>query len=207
MNTGSTGAAFLSEFRSQLADEVFTKIVTTCRVYDPDFNYAWREMETPLQLLLTHRPAGVLGARFNNDWQKLILDTLRQTARTLHKQYPVLHLAQLTWGETHPITVNHPFGALSPLLAKLLDMPTFAGDGCASLCVKVMGSHHSASERLVLAPGHPEDGIFHMPGGQSGHPLSAHYRDQQPFWQHGLESPLQFKTTSHTLHFVAKKTG
>jgi penicillin amidase len=96
MNTGSTGAAFLSEFRSQLADEVFAKIVTACRVYDPDFNYAWREMETPLQLLLTQRPAGVLDARFNNDWQKLILDTLRQTARTLHKQYPVLHLAQLT---------------------------------------------------------------------------------------------------------------
>ena len=40
-----------------------------------------------------------------------------------------------------------PFSKVSPLLAKLLDMPTFASDGCASVCVKVMGSEHSASER------------------------------------------------------------
>jgi len=35
-----------------------------------------------------------------------------------------------------------------------------------------------ASERMVVSPGHEEDGIFHMPGGQSGHPLS-------PFWGAG----------------------
>jgi penicillin amidase len=199
MNTYSVGAVLLSEFRSQLAHEVFAKVVAACRAHDPDFSYAWREMETPLQLLLTQRPAGVLAARFNNDWHTLVVETLRKTAHALRKKYPGIALAKLTWGETHPITVHHPFGGLSPLLANLLDMPTFAGDGCASLCVKVMSSHHSASERLVLAPGHPEDGIFHMPGGQSGHPLSQHYRDQQPFWQSGVASPLQFKAPSHTL--------
>lgn len=205
MNISSTGAAFLSEFRSQLANEVFAKVVAACRVHDMNFKYAWREMETPLRLLLTRRPQGVLNARYHNDWRQLILEALRQTARELHKQYPGINLAQLTWGETHQITIHHPFSKVSPILANLLDMQTFASDGCASVCVKVMGGDHSASERLVLSPGHPENGIFHMPGGQSGHPLSKHYRDQQSFWQDGIASPLQFNATLHTLHFLPQK--
>jgi penicillin amidase len=205
MNISSTGAAFLSEFRSQLANEVFAKVVAACRVQDMNFNYAWREMETPLRLLLTQRPQGVLSMRYNNDWRQLILDALRQTARELQKQYPGINLAQLTWGETHQISIHHPFSTVSPILASLLDMPTFASDGCASLCVKVMGSEHSASERLVLSPGHPENGIFDMPGGQSGHPLSKYYRDQQAFWQGGIAAPWELDATLHTLHFLPQK--
>ncbi|MEQ1637486.1 MAG: penicillin acylase family protein [Methylococcales bacterium] len=201
MHANSTGAAFLNEFRSQLAKEVFAKVVVACRTHDPYFNYAWREMETPLRLLLMQQPQGVLSAHYHDDWRQLILEALRQTARELSKGYPASNLAQLTWGETHPITIHHPFSKASPLLAKLLDMPTFASDGCASVCVKVMGSDHSASERLVFAPGHAEDGIFHMPGGQSGHPLSSHYRDQQLFWQNGIAAPLQDKAVLHTLRF------
>ena len=202
MNISSTGAAFLSEFRSQLANEVFAKVVAACRVYDVDFNYAWREMETPLRLLLTQRPQAVLSARYHNDWRQLIVEALRTTANELHRQYPGTRLAQLTWGETHQITLHHPFSTVSPLLASLLDMPTFASDGCASVCVKVMGDNHGASERLVLSPGHPENGIFDMPGGQSGHPLSKHYRDQQSYWRDGVAAPLQFDTAFATLHFL-----
>ena len=71
--------------------------------------------------------------------------------------------------------------------------------------MKVMSANHGASERLVLSPGYPENGIFHMPGGQSGHPLSKHYRDQQLFWQDGIAAPLRFNTTLHTLHFLPQK--
>ena len=205
MNLNSTGAAFLSEFRNRLANAVFAKVVAACRVHDADFNYAWREMETPLRLLLTQRPQGVLSARYHNDWRQLIVEAIRQTAGDLHQRYPGTNLTQLTWGETHPITLHHPFSTVAPILAQLLDMPTFAGDGCASFCVKVMSDNHSASERLVLAPGHPEDAIFDMPTGQSGHPLSSHYRDQQPYWRDGVAAPWQSKAASATLHFLPQK--
>jgi penicillin G amidase len=62
-----------------------------------------------------------------------------------------------------------------------------------------MDSGHGASERLVLSPAHPENAIFHMPGGQSGHPLSPHYRDQQTLWRDGIASPLQSTAKPHTL--------
>ncbi len=37
---------------------------------------------------------------------------------------------------------------------------------------RVQGAGFGASERLVVSPGHEEDGFFHMPVGQSGHPMS-----------------------------------
>lgn len=199
MRTNSLGAAFLNEFRNRLAQEVFAKVVAACRVHDPDFRYAWREMETPLRLLLTQRPQGLLNARYHDDWRRMILDTVRETSHELHRQYPGINLAQLTWGQTHPIALQHPFSKVASFLGNVLDMPTFASDGCASVCVRVMDSGHGASERLVLSPAHPENAIFHMPGGQSGHPLSQHYRDQQPLWQDGIAAPLQANAKPHVL--------
>lgn len=202
MHKDSIGAAFLTEFRYEIAHEVFAKIVAACRTYDPDFQYAWREMETPLRLLLTQRPQGLLRDHYGDDWHFMVIQALRHTADQLHKHYPETQLTAMPWSEVHQIELRHPFSRISPVLARLLDMPTFGSDGCASVCVKVMGTSHSASERLVLSPAHPEDAIFHMPGGQSGHPLSEHYRDQQPLWQDGVAAPMQSDKAVHTLRFL-----
>ena len=202
MHLDSIGASLLAEFRNQLAKQVFAKIVAACQSYDADFSYAWREMETPLRLLLTQRPAGLLKTQYRDDWQLMIVETLRQSAQEQHQAYPGQDLTRLSWGATHAITLHHPFSKVSPLLGELLDMPRFESDGCASICVKVMDTAHGASERLVLSPLHPEDGLFQMPGGQSGHPFSKHYRDQQPYWQAGIAAPLQAKGLVHSLSFL-----
>lgn len=204
MRTDSMGAALLAEFRSQLAKEVFAKIVAACQIYDAEFRYAWREMETPLRLLLTQRPAGLLRAQYRDDWRRMIVESLNRSAQKLQQEYPDKDLANLPWGETHPITLHHPFSKVSPLLGEVLDMPRFESDGCAGLCVKVMDAAHGASERLVLSPLHPEDAIFQMPGGQSGHPLSPHYRDQQTYWQAGVASPMLTDTVAHSLLFLPR---
>jgi penicillin amidase len=199
MRTNSVGAAFLQELRKRLAEQVFAKVVAACRVLDPDFHYVWREMETPLRQVLTQRPAGMLNSRYHDDWRQMITDTIRQTRQELHRQYPDTDLTNLSWGRTHGMTLQHPFSRVAPILGNVLDMPAFASDGCASVCVRVMDNGHGASERLVLSPAHPDDAIFHMPGGQSGHPLSPHYRDQQLFWQNGIASPLQTNIKPYTL--------
>jgi penicillin amidase len=191
MGKDSLGAAFLYEFRTQLAQQVFAKVVAACQVHEADFKYAWREMETPLRLLLTQRPKGLLPGNYQENWRLMIADVMRRTVRELHQLYPGITLPQLTWGQTNQITQAHPFSKAMPFLSDVLDMSSFASDGCASFCVKVMGNEHGASERLVLSPGYPESGIFQMPGGQSGHPLSPHYRDQQMSWQDGIAAPFQ----------------
>src|SRR3546814_15144340 len=45
---------------------------------------------------------------------------------------------------------------------------------------RIQGPAFGASERMVVAPGHEAQGLLHMPGGQSGNPLS-------PFWGAGHE--------------------
>jgi penicillin amidase len=202
MRTTSIGAAFLNEFRQQLAVEVFAKVVAACRRQDADFHYAWREMETPLRQLLSERPQGVLNIRYRDDWQSMILDTLRKTSHQLQQQFPDTALTQLSWGKTHPVAVQHPISKALPVLSSLLDMPRFESDGCASICVKVTDIAHGASERLVVSPAHPENGIFHMPGGQSGHPLSAHYRDQQSFWQNGIAAAFSSADKANVLNVL-----
>jgi penicillin amidase len=46
------------------------------------------------------------------------------------------------------------------------------------------------SQRMAVSPGREDDGIMHMPTGQSGHPLSPHYNDQHRAWVEG--TPLEF---------------
>jgi penicillin amidase len=46
------------------------------------------------------------------------------------------------------------------------------------------------SERMAVSPGLEHEGILHMPTGQSGHPLSPHYRDQHRAWVEGTALPF-----------------
>ena len=63
-----------------------------------------------------------------------------------------------------------------------------------------------ASERMVVSPGREEDGIFHMPCGQSGHPLSPHYRDAHQAWEEGEPTPFLPGPPLHVLE-LRPETG
>ena len=93
---------------------------------------------------------------------------------------------------------RHPFSRAFPLVSDFLDMPSEALPGCA-YCVRAAGPDFGATERLVVAPGHFEDGILHAPGGQSGNPLSPYYRDQQRYWLKGLPMSLLSGKSEYTL--------
>ncbi len=107
-------------------------------------------------------------------------------------------LIELNWGVQNTVKHGHPFSKALPVLSDLLDMPGEALPGCA-FCVRAAGPGFGASERLVVAPNHFEDAILHMPGGQSGHPMSPYYRDQQNYWLKGLPMALAAGKSEHTL--------
>jgi len=56
-----------------------------------------------------------------------------------------------------------------------------------------------ASERLVVSPGREAEGIFEMPCGQSGHPLSAFYRAGHRAWVRGEPAPFLPGPAVHAL--------
>ena len=56
-----------------------------------------------------------------------------------------------------------------------------------------------ASERFAVEPGREEAGYFHMPGGQSGHPLSEYYANGHAAWVKGEPTPFLPGPAVHTL--------
>src|SRR5436190_279472 len=64
---------------------------------------------------------------------------------------------------------------------------------------RIQAPGFGASQRMAVSPGREEEGYFHMPGGQSGHPLSPHYRDMYDDWARGRATPFLPGETRHEL--------
>jgi penicillin amidase len=99
-------------------------------------------------------------------------------------------LASRKWGGANTARIRHPLSAAVPWLTRWLDMPPDPLPGGRSDMPLIQGPDFGASERLVVSPGAEERGIFHMPCGQSGHPLSPFYRLGHGDWVRGRDSPL-----------------
>lgn len=148
--------------------------------------------------LVTRRPDNLLPRRYPN-WDALFEDAAREVSDELARQGP---LAERTWGERNTARICHPLArALPGLLQPLLCMPAepLAGDVDMP---RVVGTAFGASERLVVAPGHEADALLHMPGGQSGHPLSPYWGAGHADWVQGRPTPLLPGPTEHTLRLV-----
>ncbi len=207
LDADSLGIALLVGYRKDLLQAVFGPLLARCRRVDAHFNYGWRESETPLRALLTERSAATLPDRRFARWDDFLAGVLTSTVHRLQADYGIARLDRLTWGRVNHVTVRHPFGKLLTWLSPVLDMPEHESPGCSGYCVRVLSADQGASERFVVSPAHPEDGIFHMPAGQSGHPLSPHYRDQQQAWVNGDRLPFGAAAAKHRLLLEPSSPG
>ncbi len=145
--------------------------------------------------LVSQQPAHLLPRKFES-WDALLLDAANEVHAGLAAQGP---LAQRTWGERNTANICHPLARALPAIAKpLLCMPRdpLPGDGNMP---RVQSPDFGASERMVVSPGHEEDGIIHMPGGQSGHRLSPFWGAGHAAWVKGEATPFLPGKASHTL--------
>ncbi|HSF29144.1 MAG TPA: penicillin acylase family protein [Candidatus Tectomicrobia bacterium] len=198
----SLGIGLLSHFRNVLAKAVFTPFLTSCQLYDQAFVYHWAHIDTPLQQMLTAKiPQLLPDPQHYTTWDAFILGMLEESARQLRDRYGVTSLQDLKWGRLNRVWFRHPFSRAIPALGWWLDIGGDELPGCA-FCVRVADGSVGANMRLVISPGHPQNGLLHMPGGQSGQPLSAHYADQHPYWARGLPQAFAVGPPRHTLRLV-----
>ncbi|KAF1696123.1 penicillin acylase family protein [Pseudoxanthomonas koreensis] len=145
--------------------------------------------------LLQQRPAHLLSRRYPS-WDALLEDAAREVRDDLAGKGP---LSARRWGERNVARICHPLAnALPGFLAARLCMPADALPGDSAM-PRVQGPAFGASERMVVSPGHEADGIVHMPGGQSGHPLSPFWGAGHDDWVHGRPTPFLPGTARHTL--------
>lgn len=204
MDPDSHGIALLARWRTDLAKAIFTPLLSRCANTEPGFSYQWRNMETPLRALIKQADPTLAPDHQPGGWQEFLLKSLVQTSHDLKSRYQTTQLDMLTWQHANTVLIQHPFSRSTPWASPLLDMKPIPG-ACDSNCLKVLHDRNGASVRLVVSPGHPEDGILEMPGGQSGHPLSPHFRDQQNAWQTGAGPAFQAGKAVHTLKFMPEK--
>jgi penicillin amidase len=187
-------------FRTRLRDVVFSAITAPCRKLVRDYRFeGFRQYEGPLWRLITERPVHLLHPDFA-DWDALLASVAQETIEYFATEFEG-PFAERTWGEHNVLHMRHPLTRAAPALRWLLDLePTrMSGDRHMPL---VMSFDDGASERFGVAPGREDAAYLHMPGGQSGHPLSAFYRAGHDAWVQGEWIPFLPGKTVHELRLV-----
>jgi penicillin amidase len=197
-STDAIGYRLVRTFHEVLERRVFDALVLPARVANPGVTFKVpRQFEEAVWELATRQPAHLLDPR-HRDWESLLLDAIDEAIRTVGEECVDPTFAKCTWGEANVTRIQHPLSRPVPALARWLDMPRvpMAGDHDMPH-VHVTG--FGASERFAVSPGREQHGYFHMPGGQSGHPMSPFYRAGHDAWVAGERLPYLPGTAAHTL--------
>ncbi|NYE59609.1 penicillin amidase [Duganella sp. 1224] len=167
---------------------------------DPKATMASVSARWPVVLarLLDQQPAGWLPPQYA-DWQALQVAALDRVIAELTKDGQPLKDA--TWGQRNTAASAHPMASVIPLFGRQLKVAPDRLPGDQHM-PRVAGPTFGQSERLVVSPGHEEQGVFNMPGGQSGHPLSPYFLDGRTDWLTGRAAPLLPGPAQHTLTFT-----
>ena len=150
-----------------------------------------------LARLLDERPASWLPAAYP-DWRALELAAIDDVIVQLTGNGRPL--AEATWGARNTASIAHPISMAAPALRRFLAAPADPLPGDANM-PRVAGPNFGQSQRMTLTPGKEEEGVFNMPGGQSGHPLSPFFLHGHAAWVAGKTVPLLPGPAIHTVHF------
>lgn len=192
----SVGYRIVKTFRRAVSDRAFAPLIAPALQKDPRFLFSkiWQS-EGPLWALITEKPLHLLDPKYA-DWHALLADAIR--AAVLDLTAGGRPLAERTWGERNTARIQHPLSRAVPSLARFLDMKKDPLPGDDNM-PRVHTPTNGASERFVVSPGHEEEGFFHMPTGQSPHPLSPYFGAGHDAWVKGEKTPFLPGRTKYTL--------
>jgi penicillin amidase len=192
----SVGYRIVRGFRLAVAEAVLVPLTAPCK--EEDEHFTWTRIpfyEGPLWALVTARPPHLLDSKYAT-WDDLLLAAADATLAELTKDGKTL--AAQTWGVRNTSLFQHPLSRAVPSLARFLDVPPAQLPGDSHM-PRFQAPTSGASERLVVSPGREAEGIFHMPVGQSGHPLSPYYQDGHDAWVKGEPTPFLPGPAVHVL--------
>lgn len=190
---------WIRQFRERISLAILQRILAPCLQAFPGFLDLYQDFEEPVWLIIQQRPSYLLDPQFTS-WDHEFLFSIDQ----ILQEVSIGEISSQTWGKHNRLNMRHPFSHAFPWLEYLLDMPAVPMSGDFYV-PKVSYRHEGASQRMVVSPGHEEEGIFHMPGGQSAHPLSPFYRAGHHAWLKGEATPFLPSTPVYTLTLLPGK--
>jgi penicillin amidase len=194
-DANSVAYRLIRTFRANVIDKAYAAYVGAPDIKHPK-NYALPSAEQAMRTLLRARPPGLVPPAYAS-WDAF-LDTSLAALNNSIDTAAGGDLRRFGWARWLHADVHHPLAGAIPLLGLLTDpkdqgMP---GDGGVP---RAQYRGTGASERLVVSPGHETEGLFHMPGGQSGAPFAPYYLAGHRDWVEGRAAPLLPGPTKWTL--------
>jgi penicillin G amidase len=162
--------------------------------------YHWAESLFAGEQILMNEPAAWLPPQYAS-WDDFLADMVRQG---LAQGGAPSDLRQWRYGYAHPVDVEHPLFGMLPWFKKWTGTGVLPQSGDTST-VKQVGRSFGPSQRFTIDWSNVDGATEDITMGESGDPLSTHYRDQWPYWYGGTTFALPFSdqavaaATSHTL--------
>ncbi|WP_420236729.1 penicillin acylase family protein [Telmatobacter bradus] len=163
-------------------------------------SYEWGESNFAMEEIVMHAKAAWLPKKYKN-WDELLTAAVRLGLQDGHAPSD---LRRWRYGNWHVVDLEHPLAKMLPLIG-----PT-AGTGALPLSgdtttVKQVGRAFGPSQRFTMDWSNVDGSTENIVLGQSGNPLSPHFRDQWNTYYSGTTFALPFtdaavaRQTRHTL--------
>ncbi len=192
----SAGYRIIRGFRLKVAERSLAPFVAGPQNRYERFSFGQFMTEDAVWRLIHEQPARLLNPE-HRSWESLLLAAVDDVIADAAKEG--IPLADFTWGARNRLRMQHPFSRFLPAwLGGFLDAAADPLPGDTNTA-RVQTRTFGASMRFVVTPGREEEGLLHMPGGQSGHPLSPFYRAGHRAWASGEPMPLLPGKAAHTL--------
>ncbi len=181
----SIGYTLVRGFRDEIINIVFSPLQTRLKQEAGSLRYIKRDLEPAVWQLIKQQPTSWLSPDYTS-WNEQLAGAFTKTIANLTNKFGS-NMQNWRWGVVNELAIEHPFAQQIPQLSKLLNMPKAPGFG-DSFMPAVQGPSFGASQRFIAQPGHLENAVMAIPGGQSGHPLS-------PFYRAGFNDYIEAKLT------------
>jgi len=186
---------FVRNCRARIMGALLTGWTGPCKARDEHFQpYQLAQTESPVWGVLTARPTHLLPQGFKT-WDDWLVAQIEAELSEMEAQGP---LQEQVWGKRNTFSAQHVMSGSIPIVGSWLNSQPVPLPGDSHM-PRVQGRYFGASERLIVSPGHENKGIFHMPGGQSAHPLSPYFLKGIDAWASGEPSPFLPGPSEHTL--------
>ena len=147
--------------------------------------------------LLKDQPSGWFNGGWPAEIDNALMSAYSEAVRRLGG--PMAPKNRWNWGRARTAMLKHPLGR-PPLLGAILNLGPFRCVGDANTVHQagtfaedpLAGPGVLPSMRMVLDVGDWDRSLFSLPGGQSGNPISPHYRDLLPAWLKGAGVPISW---------------
>jgi penicillin G amidase len=166
--------------------------------------YTWGNKAYAEEWLIMHTPARWLPKTYAT-WDDLLATAVADSLRIANAPSD---LSKWRYGQLHPVDIEHPIYGQSPLLQRLIGLPTGTGVQPQSgddVTVKQVGRAFGPSERFTADLADFDHSTLNLVLGESSNPASPWFMDQWPAWYNGTTFALPFTksavdaATTHTL--------